>query len=144
MTGPRGQRPPGPMRDSGDSPSGAPTRMILWLAFVVAVVIYGVVGFMVAGEGYGGAGSAAIPGWLFPVVGLFLAVASLLLPSFLSGRELPSGGAPVGGADIVTWAMDESVAIVGLVTKFLGVDADYFPLYLAASAVLLVIHRPKS
>ena len=120
-------------------------RTVIWLAFMMAVFIYGVVGYVVpVEEGYGGAGSASIPAWFFPVMGLFMAVAALLVPTFLSGREVSAGGGALDGRELISWAMDESVAIVGLVTMFLGLNRELFPAYLAVSLVLLVVHRPRS
>ncbi len=120
-------------------------RTVIWLAFMAAVFMYGGVGYVVpAAAGYGGAGSASIPAWFFPVVGLLLAVAALLLPTFLSGRQLSTEAGTIGAGELMSWAMDESVAVVGLVTMFLGLNRELFPVYLAVSLVLLAIHRPRS
>ena len=134
MSNRQGQRPPGPMRDSGDA-SPAPNSMILWLAFVVAVLIYGVVGFVVPVSSE----AARLPGWIFPVIALILGISALLLPTFLSGR----GQATTVTGGIIAWAMDESVAVVGLVSVFLGASSTVFVAYLVGSWVLLWIHRPR-
>jgi hypothetical protein len=63
----------------------------------------------------------------------------VLLPRFLGGGAVSN---PLA-RDLVQWACDESVAVAGLVFRFAGRDATEIWIYLAASALLLWLHRPR-
>jgi hypothetical protein len=118
--------------------SGTPpeaTRKAFWFAFLAAVAIYGVVGYIVSPKV-----PEPVPGWLGAGAGAVFVGLSLLLPRLMAG----AGGAAVSTAEFVQWASDESVAVVGLVMRMLGRPWNELLAYLAVSALLLWLHRPRS
>jgi len=129
----------------GDSPT-LPVQLLVWLALLNAVVLYGVVAFLVARPVDE---LPAIPGGLFPGLGVFLGAAALLGARFLPGSasgddgERPRFTAGVRPRQIVTWALDESVAVVGLVAALLEGNPTRVIPYVVAAAALLLWHRPK-
>jgi hypothetical protein len=114
-------------------------QTIIWFSFLLAVFIYGLVGFVV-----GPALEAGLPTWLLPVVGLVFTMGALLLPSWLSGRVTSrAGGAAAAPPDLLFWAFDELVAIVGLISVLLGGTWQGMLPYLLVSLALLWLHRPR-
>lgn len=126
------------------------TIQIIWFAMVMAVVLYGVIAWIVAGP------QPPIMRWNeMPVVallgaGVIMLVAAFLVPSLLlhgraddvSGmRVAPAYSVParVQRALIMRFALLESGAIMGLVAAFLGHSVQlYFPLgFLAIVGMLL-------
>jgi hypothetical protein len=124
-----------------------PVRLLVWLALLNAVLLYGVVSFLVARPA---ASPPPIPGGLFPALGVLLAVASVLSPRFLrdpapsrdsEGRRSTLAG--IRTREFVRWALDESVAVVGLVAALLHGDPKLVVPYVVVAAGLLVLHRPR-
>lgn len=134
-------------RPSPGAGPALPVRLLVWLAMLNAVVLYGVVAFLVARPE---AGAPGVPIGLFPALGALLGAAALLSPRFLPepDPERDSQGAarrPAGirTKEFVIWALDESVAVVGLVAALvLGNPRMAIP-YVLAGAALLVLHRPR-
>jgi hypothetical protein len=129
------------------SKAGMPVRLLVWLALLNAVLLYGVVSFLVARPA---AEPSPIPAGLFPALGVLLAAAAVFSPRFLpdsspsrdsEGRSAPAVG--IRTKEFVMWALDESVAVVGLVAALLGGDPKLVVPYVVVGAGLLVLHRPK-
>ncbi len=150
-SGPRGRGTGSGRRGSGTGSGPAPVRTVIWLAFMAAVLMYAVVGWALGGKT---AVEAEIPGWLFPLVAAAIGVAALLAPGFLR-RQPPPGSAPrppeapappaaVAPAELIAWAFDEAVAVVGLVSVLVGGSRGAFAFYLLAAWVLLWLHRPTA
>ena len=115
------------------------TRKILWLSFLIAIVAYGVVGYLVfTGE----VRPSPLPFWVWPLLALFAAVAAFMLPARVADASGDTESA-VRVPEILGWALAETVAIVGLVSVALGAPRGPLVVYLAASAVLLWFLRPQ-
>jgi hypothetical protein len=134
---------------------GMATLRIIWLALMMSLVIYGVVGGMAA------------PGMASPMnqedfavlrIALFaLSLATLLASRYIKRLIMTGKGRAIGlahdqppavmqrytGAVIASLAMSESVGIYGLVLYLLGKDETDLYLLLAISALAMVYHRPK-
>ena len=121
-----------------------PVRRIIWLAFMAAVLMYAAVGYAMVKQAE--TPVAAIPGWLFPALGAALAAAAIFIPGLLAGNAPTArdGVVLITPAELVAWALDEAVALVGLVAVLVGRGFSGSLLYFLASWVLLWIHRPRS
>ena len=129
---PRGMRP-------GSEGLQAKNERIIWVAFLFSPVIYGIVGYWVIGGHTMPAKAAALP---FYVVGLLVALTALTAPRFIPKRE-PTGVELVSPTRIVSWAIDESISIVGFVGVFLGAfPIATFALFALVSMALIWLHRP--
>src|SRR3989442_289770 len=113
--------------------SGSATRKILWLSFLIAIVIYGVVGYLVFAQG---GGRMAVPGWLWPLLAVGAAVAAFVVPPRISDA-LPGPDAFLRPAEVVGWALAETVAILGLLSVALGGPRQPLIAYLVVAAVIL-------
>ena len=117
----------------------AKNERIIWIAFLISPVIYAVVGYMVVG---GHTITAKAPALPFYVVGLLVALAALAAPRFIPRRE-PTGVELASPTRILSWAIDESVSIVGFVGVFLGAfPIATFVLFALVSMALIWLHRP--
>jgi hypothetical protein len=137
---PRGKGPDRTRRPRGPSP---PIRQIIWLAFMAAVLMYAAVGYVMVKDAQ--TPIAEVPGWLFPALGVALAAAALFVPGLLAGSAPPAreGVVLISPAELVAWALDEAVALVGLVAVLLGRSFSSSLLYFLVAWVLLWIHRPR-
>jgi len=115
------------------------TRKILWLSFLLAIVAYGVVGYLVFAPG---PQMNPLPFWLWPVLALFAAAAAFVLPSRIVDMA-PENDAAIRVPEILGWALAETVAIVGLASVALGAPRGPLIVYLTAAAVLLWFLRPQ-
>lgn len=115
------------------------TRKILWLSFLIAIVAYGVVGYLVfTGE----VRPSPLPYWVWPLLALFAAAGAFVFPSRVADTSPEAQGA-VRVPEILGWALAETVAIIGLVSVALGAPRGPLAVYLTASAVLLWFLRPQ-
>lgn len=132
-----------PTNDAGaDSGAGAPrpslTNLpIIWFALLASVGIYAVVGLVVA--------PLAAPALAPEQLNLFLMVFALLAMTqsgvaMMVPRILPR--LPFFTQHILRWALAESIAVFGLVLRFLGGSTLYFLSFLGWSALLLLTLRP--
>ena len=120
--------------------SSQATRKILWLSFLIAIIAYGVVGYLVfTGE----VRPSPVPYWVWPLLAVFAAAAAFVLPSRIADMA-PETDSAVRVPEILGWALAETVAIVGLVSVALGAPRGPLAVYLAASAVLLWFLRPTT
>jgi len=119
--------------------SSQATRKILWLSFLVAIVAYGVVGYLVFTQDVR---PSPVPYWVWPILALFAAAAAFVLPSRVADATGEADRA-VRVPEILGWALAETVAIVGLVSVALGAPRGPLAVYLTASAVLLWFLRPQ-
>ena len=121
------------------APSKKATRKILWLSFIVAIVAYGVVGYLVFTTEVR---PSPLPYWVWPLLALFAAAAAFVLPSRIADAALETDSA-VRVPEILGWALAETVAIIGLVSVAFGAARGPLAVYLVASAVLLWFLRPQ-
>lgn len=129
---PRGMRP-------GGEGLQARNERIVWIAFLISPVIYGIVGYWVIGSHTMPAKAAALP---FYLVGLLAALLALAAPRLIPRSE-PTGVELVAPARIVSWSIDESISIVGFVGVFLGsFPLATFVLFALVSMGLIWLHRP--
>lgn len=136
MNGP-GSDPRSLRRRSGGSQSQ--NERIIWFAFLISPVIYAIVGYMVLG---GHTVSTKAPALPFYVIGLLVALAALAAPRFIPEAE-PAATELVPTTRIITWAIDESVSIIGFVGVFLGsFPVTTFVLFAIVSMGLIWLHRP--
>ncbi len=129
---------------------------IIWGAMAAAIVIYGVIGHMLAAAGtLGGFDDADIP---LPLIrNILLAVALLQLAALpfirgrmLAGTRVPGAGTMYAGAGaryiivvIVSAALSEAVAIYGLVLLLLGDSFTTLYFFLGLSVLAMLYSRPK-
>ena len=113
-------------------------RKIVWLSFLFGVVAYGVVGYLVFPRPDT---PSSLPVWLFPLLAATATIAAFVLPSRLAGLDV-SAGSVIPPAEIVGWALAESVAIFGLVSVVLGGPRDPLLAYLIAAFAILLVLRP--
>jgi len=124
--------------------------MMVWAIMVGSVFFYGGVAFLVAGGMNGAgvwAGNPGVPVWLFPLLAFVAAWAAVLVRQRLAEASPPRNPSAQEQAalfqrSIVVWAVDESVAVLGLVAVFLGSPATHFVAYGVVSLLLLFWHRP--
>ncbi len=121
-----------------------PLPLLMWVAFMAAVLLYGVAGFALAGRV--DASAPAVPRWLFPAAALLMTVMAVFAPRFLGGRAPANAPGPrtVDPGRLIAWAFDEAVALLGLVSVLVGAPTSTLVLYLLASWALLWLHRPVS
>lgn len=124
---------------SGGGGFQAPNERIIWFAFLISPAIYAFVGYMVAGGPTMPGKAPALP---FYVVGLLIALVASVVPRFIPRGELTVTEIVVP-ARVISWAMDESLSIVGFVGFFLGAfPIATFVLFALASMGLIGLHRP--
>lgn len=128
---------------------------VMWIAFLVAVGLYAPVPYFVVTEGFDRA--APLPAGVRS--GLHFAALGAAVSSFAARRwwtnsllaALGSEGATPARADVwarlragcvITWALSESVALLGFALAMIARrPIDGVP-FAAAAAVLLYLHRP--
>jgi hypothetical protein len=116
--------------------SPAPRLWIIWANLMLALAVYAAIGYFIAP---GRAAGERVLGTLVPalaVVAVFEVLAMFVIGPLLAKR---AGGAAFA---IVRWAVAESVAIFGLVLRFLGASVSTMAIFIAAGALLLVWWRP--
>jgi hypothetical protein len=121
------------------APSSQATRKILWLSFLLAILAYGVVGYLVFTEE---TRPSPLPYWIWPLLALFAAASAFVLPSRIADAA-PEATRGVRVPEVLGWALAETVAIIGLVSVALGASRGPLAVYLVAAAVLLWFLRPQ-
>jgi hypothetical protein len=125
---------------------------VIWVAMAVSQVICLV---LPAGQGptATGEGPSAF-GLVAATLGLAAAIETVVLVVVLRRGALgpiedgrldpaaPAGAARLLAVLIVGWALAESVAIYGLVLRFLGAPATHWLPFAAAGGILLLVARP--
>jgi hypothetical protein len=130
---------------------------IVWIAFLAAVIVYTPIPWLIIAEG---ADSAAPPppgvrsGLYFAALGA--AVSSFLAKRWWTNSLLAAVHSPSGarGSDdawarlrigcVITWALSEAVALIGLTLSIIARrPLDAIP-FAAGAALLLCLHRPAS
>lgn len=128
--------------------------LIVWIAMLASLPIYAAAGLLAA-PNLPPVLNAAAFGLLRRV--LYVAAAAMLLAVGRVRRLVRNSGAPSPGAEraavppargetavIVSLAMCESVAVIGLVLFLLGRNTTDLFLLLGVSAAAMVLHRPKA
>ena len=121
-------------------------RRLVWLAMIVSMVVYGAVAFVVTGAVE--RPDAALPSWLLPVLAGLLAVTAVLLYPRLTAedeanRRRREDRVVIRPGEIAVWALDEAVAILGLVAAFLSGTAQFYVVYGVVAIFLLLTHRRR-
>ncbi|MFH1351726.1 MAG: hypothetical protein ABII26_12455 [Pseudomonadota bacterium] len=137
---------------------GIQTLRIIWAAMIGSLGIYLIIVHFIGKEiQFGEMPKATYDMMRYALMGLgvvilFLAqyVRKLILKGGLgtttSNSISPAHGSALGrytAAVIISLAMSESVGIFGLLLFFLGRDFQTFYLFLAFSAIAMVVYRPK-
>jgi len=119
-----------------------PLRRLVWVAMLLAVAMYGVVGFLALPER---TGSSPVPGWIWFAVGVVLGAAAFWVPRVLDNKAVsrPAGPQALRMDEILGWALAESLAILGLVQVVLGGPRSTLVGFLVASAVILILQKPR-
>ena len=134
---------------------GMMTLKIIWLALMMSLAIYGIVGRMIA-PGMGSTMSREAFGMLrmaLYALGFATVIASCFIKKLIlagKGQAIdPTQARPASvvqrytSAVIASLAMSESVGLYGLVLFLLGKDETDLYLLLAISALAMAYHRPK-
>lgn len=128
-------------RDPKATPPQMPVRRLVWVAMLLAVAMYGVVGFLALREPVG---SSPVPGWAWFAAGVILGAGAFWVPRVLNDKAVSR---PAGQAlrmdEILGWALAESLAILGLVQVILGGPRSTLVGFLVASAVILILQKPR-
>lgn len=136
-------------RSTAAGPDMARLLQIMWRAFVGAAMIYGVVPYLVEpgddtltpaahGAMYSAAAGAAAASFITRRWWLNSVAARRAAGAESEARARVKAGA------IVTWALSETVSIIGVVRAFLGHDPGYSLPFVVASVLLLYVHRPST
>jgi hypothetical protein len=120
--------------DSRNPNPGVPPFKLLWLPMVAAVLIYGVVAFLIADGDPKPLGPLAT---VLPVAALFTGGTAYFIRSRIDPSENPMMGS------LVVWCLDEGVAVIGLVAAILSNTAQSYVAYGAVALCLLLLHRPR-
>ena len=122
---------------------------LIWAGMLASVAVYGIVCSVAVGMAEAGSDADATwPRQVFSAVGIVLGALSMwwrrhflpLDPSPPAALEFTQ----LQGHCLITWGLSEAVGICGLLTAVLLKDArEYIP-FGAASAALLVLHRPSN
>ena len=142
------------MGDDRECGRGVRPITIVWIAMLASLPIYAAAGLLAAPTLPPVLNAAAF-GALRRV--LYVAAAAILLAVGRVRRLVRNSGAPAPGAErtavppargdaavIVSLAMCESVAVIGLVLFLLGRNTSDLFLLLGISAAAMVLHRPKT
>lgn len=110
------------------------TMQIIWVALLSAIGIYAVLGLIVV--------KPAPPSDQLNVIAVALMGVAVMQTAFafLAPRFLPK--MPSISMYILRWAMAESVAICGLMLRFLGAPTNWFLIFIVWSALLMLTLRP--
>lgn len=138
-----------------DSPTVAPettfqTARIVWLAFLTAIGLYGVVLVLVVGDGAGG---ASLPQLRTLLTGLAIGSGVAAWAAFrrVARIEPAVGAAPIDEADLqrrlgfalLSWAFAESIALYGFVLAMLERRPSVAIAFFACGALALLAARPR-
>lgn len=138
---------------------GFRTIMIIWVAIFASLFIYLIIA-IVAGEGIREGSSGFLPIPIFRNILICVAVVEvfiiqifrrlLLFPSAihkLDESNIPTNQIPVvfqyNKFIIISCALAESIGVYGLILYFVGASVTTLYLFLGASALVMVYHRPK-
>jgi hypothetical protein len=120
--------------------------LLVHAAMMASVIGYGVVVYATTRET--AVSPPAIDRGVFLAIAGGVAAAAAIGAFVLRARRLPRAGAPIAvdrlqATMISSWALDELVAVAGLVPAFLYGDAATYAPFGAAALLLLVIHAPR-
>jgi F0F1-type ATP synthase membrane subunit c/vacuolar-type H+-ATPase subunit K len=135
------------------------TFRMIYLALVATLGIYGVIAWMQTQRGepvrpvepmflYALGGVALLQMVMIPFLRRML-MPPLKAPTALSDDPSIDGEAAEGAiaklfaANIISWALCESIAIFGLVLVFLSLDFHYYPPFAAAALLNFLFYRPS-
>jgi hypothetical protein len=127
----------GPDRVAGPEEKPLP---IIWAAFLVATLVYGLVGWIVAGSG-----RKPLNLELLHWIQIFLGMTSglLVLTTFLLRQAIAAlSGRKYRNYCVVRWAMLETIGIFGLVQTILGGKFEVMLIFVAVSLLSLSAARP--
>lgn len=121
-----------------DDSSGLPisTQRIIWFAFLMSIIIYGVIASFVGREG--GPEANALPIWVWWVLAVVGGVGVILWARYRSESD------PGHETRIIGWAGAEYVGILGLVAHFIGHISlqNVYP-FLGVAFVLILLQFPR-
>lgn len=129
-------------QDPKAAPGQVPLRQLVWIAMLIAVAMYGVVGFLALREPVG---PSPVPGWIWFAIGVVLGAGAFWLPRVMDEKAVarPTGPRVLRMNELLGWALGESLAIVGLVQVILGGPRSTLVGFLVASAVILILQKPR-
>jgi hypothetical protein len=136
------------------------TVQILYLALLVSLAMYAFIAYQVTQQAT--AVSEVAPLFVYALVAVALAVSTTIpllrramLPSMKAATSLGEA-APAQGPDsraavaryqtaqIVSWALAESIAIDGLILTFISHDLRYYLGFVAAALANFALYRPRA
>ena len=117
-------------------------RNIVWTSCLLGLVAYGIVGYLVIRTT---SLTSTGPGWLWPTLGILMALGSLLVPRMFAGRDSKhlgenTRGIPLG--ELLGWALADGVGVMGVVAVAFGASVSVLWISLAVGAILLLVRRP--
>lgn len=113
---------------------------IIWAAFCIAVLSYGVVAWVVKPVGNGI--EPEILRWLSILLGMAAALQILVILLLKQLIANVSGGSYVSYC-ILRWALLEAIPVYGLVLRFLGASLLLFILFAVVAMVFLLVNPPN-
>jgi hypothetical protein len=120
------------------APKAAPAPIILWGSFLASQVLY-------VGLGLSGVLRAAGPmDAANPVLGILpIAFGGLAVVLAIGAHVVHGKTADRPPGPILAWALDEAIAILGLVLCILGAPLPYWLPFSAIGFGLTLLHRPR-
>lgn len=130
------------------SRTSSKTLRIIWTAFLVAPVVYGVLGWILTSQHE--AGPLPMPMTaVFAAVAVASAVAGYILPAFVARRRLAEEGGNVSDLDayqtamIVRWTCFEAISLYGFVLSFMCYQFPPTLMGVVVSLALIGTSRPQ-
>ena len=116
-------------------------NFIIWGALIMSVVIYSVIGTIIVPEA-----AVDVPletmRWVFIATGVGTTGALFVIRNAFGGRIRVRTPQSWATRNILSWALSESVAIFGLILRFLGDSTTFLYGFAAWSVLLMLRYRP--
>jgi len=117
----------------------AATVQIIWFALLASIGMYAVFGLVILKPGMM---AQSMPPDQLNVVALALAGVSVMSAGFAFMAPRFLGKMPGFSLQILRWALAESIAVCGVLLRMLGGGTNWFLMFIAVSALLMLTLRP--
>ena len=116
------------------------TQRAMWLVFICAVGGYAALGFALPIVIDFGPELLRILAFTFIAIGVSAGLAGHLC--WRKAQQAAPGTQPHYTFTLLAWALDETLALFGLILALGGIDTASWLLFLVPSVALLIVHRP--